>query len=441
MGRQVQYARNGEINIAYEVRGEGPLDVMLVLPWFSNLDVLDSYAPIAKGIDRFSSFGRLILHDRRGSGLSDRMCGHATMEEGIDDLLAVIDAVGSEQVALFGLNESGSLCALAAATRPDRISSLILYGSFATTQWQPDYPWAPRPEERQQEVDFLIETWGTEGFARAINPLAKDEPELLDWAARFMRSSVSKDALPRAYDILSKSDVRHVLPTIKVPTLVLHRDNDPVVPVDNARYLAEHIPDAKLVVLEGNQHLPFLGDSDAVADEVEEFLTGHRPDHHEERVLATILIADIVGSSGKATSLGDARWRDLLDRLEQMVEVELSRFQGRLVKTTGDGFLATFDGPARAIRCASTIAQRAEELGLPLRSGVHTGEVERHRDDVVGIAVHIAARVAALAEGSEVLVSGAVPPLVAGAGIEFDDRGMHELRGIDGKWQVLSIKP
>lgn len=441
MRRQVRYARNGDINIAYEVRGEGPLDVMFVLPWFSNLDILESYPPIARGFARFMSFGRLILHDRRGSGLSDRMCGHATMEEGMDDLLAVLDAAGSDQVALLGLNESGSLCALAAATHPDRISSLILYGSYATTVFQPDYPWAPRPEERAQEVAFLIETWGTEGIAGALNPSANEDPDFIDWAASWMRSSVSKDALPRAYDILSKSDVRHVLPTIKVPTLVLHRDKDPVVPVENGRYLAEHIPGAKYVELAGEDHLPFLGDLDSVSDEIEEFLTGHRPAHPDERVLATILLADIVDSSGKASEMGDARWRTLLTRMEQMVDGELARFQGRLVKTTGDGFLATFDGPARAIRCASTIAQRASGLGLALRSGVHTGEVERHGTDVVGIAVHIAARVAALAEGAEVLVSGAVPPLVAGAGIEFEDRGMHELRGIDGQWQLLSVKP
>jgi pimeloyl-ACP methyl ester carboxylesterase len=437
----IQYAQNGDVNIAYEVRGEGPVDLVFVPLWFSNLDVLDTYPPIAKGLERFAEAGRLILFDRRGSGLSDRTCGHATLEEGIDDLFAVLDAVGSTSTSLLGLNESGSLCILAAATHPDRIKSLILYGSYATTLWQPDYPWAPRPEERDAEIELLIETWGRDDIAGAINASGVADPDFLKWAGRWMRSSVSKDALPRIYELLSKTDVRHVLPTITVPTLVLHRDNDPIVPLDNSRYLAEHIPGAKFVELAGEDHLPFLGDMDSVADEIEEFLTGQRPARVDQRVLSTIVLADIVDSSGRASALGDAKWRELLDRFEAMVRAEITRFQGRLVKTTGDGFLATFDGPARAIRGARRITQRTSELDLELRTGLHTGEVELHGDDVVGIAVHIAARVAALGRAAEVLVSGAVPPLVAGAGIDFEDRGMHELKGIDGKWQVLRVTP
>lgn len=437
----IRWAKNGDVNIAYDVRGDGPIDLMFVPPWFSNLDVLETYPPIARGIERFAEIGRLILIDRRGTGLSDRRCGHATLEEGIDDLFAVLDAVGSDSTALIGLNESGSLCMLAGATHPDRISSLILYGSYATTLWQPDYPWAPRPEERNAEVELLIETWGSDDIAGAINANGTADHDFLKWAGRWMRSSVSKDALPRIYELLSKTDVRHVLPTITVPTLVLHRDRDPIVPIDNSRYLAEHIPGARFVELSGEDHLPFLGDMDSVADEIEEFLTGQRPARMDQRVLSTIVLADIVDSSGRASALGDARWHQLLDRFEQMVRAELARFQGRLVKTTGDGFLATFDGPARAIRGACRITRLTADLGLQLRTGLHTGEVELHGDDVVGIAVHIAARVAALGQAGEVLTSGAVPPLVAGAGIEFQDRGEHELRGIEGKWQVLLVNP
>lgn len=441
MGYPIQYAQNGDINIAYQVRGEGPIDVVFVPPWFSNLDLIDGYPTTARGIERFSSIARFITFDRRGSGLSDRLCGQATLEEGVDDLFTVLDAVGSEQATLFGMNEAGSLCIMAAASHPARVSALVLYGSFATTLWQPDYPWAPRPEQRAAEVEFIIETWGNENVAGLVNPSASLDPAFVEWSAKWQRGSVSKDALPRAYEILGKTDVRHLLPSIRVPTLVLHRNKDAVVPIDNGHYLAERIPGAKFVELEGEDHIPFLGDYDAVADEVEEFLTGERPAREAERVLATIMLVDIAESSRRASEMGDQRWRELIDRFEDMARQELIRFQGRLVKTTGDGMLATFDGPARALRCACRVAERSEVMGLGLRTGVHTGEVERHGEDLVGIAVHIAARVSDLAEPSEVLVSSSVPPLVAGSGIDFEDRGVHQLKGIEGDWHVLRVIP
>lgn len=328
-----------------------------------------------------------------------------------------------------------------AATHPDRVSSVALYGSFATTVWQPDYPWAPRPEERAAEVQFLLEAWGTEAIAAGINSFAKADPEFIEWAARWMRGSVSKDALPRAYEILSKTDVRHVLPTIRVPALILHRVDDPVVPIDNARYLADKIPDSKLVELAGDNHFPFLGDWEAIVDELEEFLTGERLGPDRDRVLATILFTDVVDSTGKARELGDHKFRALVGDLESVARTEIHRFDGNLVKTLGDGILATFNGPARAIRCASRIRDQMKGLGCEIRSGIHTGEVELHSNDIVGIAVHIAARVAGIAGPSDVYVSGAVPPLVAGAGITFDDRGEHELRGLDGRWRVFAAQP
>lgn len=435
----VNYCKNGDVNLAYKVIGDGPLDLMFVPIWFSNIDLLEDHPTIAAGFERLASFARVILYDRRGSRLSDRLCGHATLEEGMDDLLAVLDAVGSERVALLGLNESGSLCTLTAATQPARVSGLILYGTFATTVWQPDYPWAPTPEVRAQEVEFLIETWGTEGLAAGINPTAATDERFVRWGARWMRTSVSKDALRRAYDILSHTDVRHVLQAIRVPTLVLHRNNDPVVPVDNGRYLAAHIPGAKYVELEGDDHLPFLGDLDSVADEIEEFLTGTRRARQPVRVLATILFADVVDSSIMATRMGDRRWREVMQRYDDIAREEADRHGGRIVKTMGDGLLATFDGPARAIRCASRLRERYRSLELDVRFGIHTGEVERQGDDLIGIAVHIGARVAQLAEGGDVMVSSAIPPLVAGSGICFEDRGTHQLRGIDGEWRLFRV--
>lgn len=435
--REIGYAKNGDINIAYSVSGEGDVDLLFVPPWFSNLDLLDGYGVIRKGLDRVTRFTRLISFDRRGSGLSDRLCGHATLEEGMDDVIAVLDAAGSTRTALLGMNEAGALCALLAATHPDRFSSLILYGSFAATVRQPDYPWAPSPEDRAVEVQFLTEAWGTEMIAAGINSFADPDPEFVAWAARWMRGSVSKDALPRAFEILSKTDVRLVLPTIRIPTLILHRTEDPVVAIDNARYLADKIPDSKLVELPGDNHFAFVGDWDSIVDEVEEFLTGQRHGPDRDRVLATILFTDVCDSSRKAHQLGDHKFRELMDEFESVARAEITRGEGKLVKTMGDGILATFSGPARAIRCGTRIRDQMKSLGCEVRSGIHTGEVELHSDDIFGIAVHIAARVADLAGPSDVFVSGAVPPLVAGAGITFDDQGEHQLRGIEGEWRVL----
>lgn len=435
----VRFTERDGTHIAYQVRGDGPRDFFFVPPWFSNLDLLEGHGAIRDGLDRLMGFARIITFDRRGAGLSDRMCGPAPLEENVGDVLAVMDAAGSERATLFGMNEAGALSAVFAATHPERVSSLILYGSYAATLWQPDYPWAPRPEEREQEVQALIAAWGTETIVGLVSPSRNTDREFLSWAMRWMRGSVSKDALPIAYELLSKTDVRQVLATINVPTLVLHRTNDPVVAVDNGRYLAEHIPGARYVELPGDDHLPFLGEWASLADEIQEFLTGERPHDEHHRVLATILFTDIVDSSGKLAAIGDTRWSKILDRYEEILREEVVRFQGRVVKTIGDGALATFDGPARAIRCACRLSDRLEDLDITIRSGIHTGEVERRGDDLSGIAVHIAARVSELAGASEVLVSGAVPPLVAGAGIEFEDRGVRELPGIPGEWRVLKV--
>jgi class 3 adenylate cyclase/pimeloyl-ACP methyl ester carboxylesterase len=433
---QIRYAENEGVHLAYKTFGRGPLDLMFVPTWASNLDILEEFPPIARGVERLAAFARVILLDRRGAGLSDRTCGTATLEEGMDDLLAVLDAAECERAALMGFNESGALCSLLAATHPQRVSHLILYGSYATTSRRDDYPWAPTPEERKEQIDFLIRTWGQEEFAFLMNPTAVIEPRFQRWGAKWMRNSVSKDALAGAYEVLANTDVRHVLETIRVPTLVVHRTDDRLVPVENGRYLAGKIPGAKFVELPGEDHIPFLGDWESIVDEVEEFLTGTRRQRDTERVLATILFTDIVESSQQANRRGDSAWRDLLEEHNEIVSAELERANGRLVKTMGDGMLATFDGPARAIRCACRIRERVGAIGLEIRAGLHTGEVERRGEDLVGIAVHIGARVSELAAPGEVLVSSAVPPLVAGAGIHFDDLGPRELKGIEGSWHI-----
>jgi class 3 adenylate cyclase/pimeloyl-ACP methyl ester carboxylesterase len=435
----VQFATNEGIHIAYRVWGDGPVDFTYVPTWASNLDLVDQYPPIARGIDRVSSFARLIMLDRRGSGLSDRLPGMATLEEGMGDLTAVLDAAGSERTALFGFNESGPLCALYAATYPDRVSHLILYATFATTMWQPDYPWGQKPDERDHQIFWITEMWGVKGAGAMLAPESADDDRFLEWAGRWQRSSVTRDALPEYFRILEKTDVRHVLDTIQVPTLVLHRSKDSIVPIDNGRYLAERIPGAKYVELEGTEHVPFFGDWEALADELEEFVTGSRHPRESNRVLATILFTDIVGSTEKATALGDKRWRELLDSHDDATSALLERWQGRLVKATGDGLLATFDGPARAIRCASQMCSRLSSLGLEVRCGLHTGEVEVRGDDVGGIAVHIGARVMELARPGEILVSSAVPPLIAGSGVVFEERGSHSLKGVDGEWPVYAV--
>ncbi|HEY7876094.1 MAG TPA: adenylate/guanylate cyclase domain-containing protein [Actinomycetota bacterium] len=446
MESDVQFATNEGIHIAYRMWGDerserrgGSGDFTYVPTWSSNLDLVDQLPAIARGIDRLSSFARLIMYDRRGSGLSDRLPGMATLEEGMSDLTAVLDAAGSEQTALCGFNESGPLCALYAATYPDRVSHLILYGTFATTMWHEEYPWGQKPEERAEQVFWITEMWGVKGAGALLSPGSAGDERFLDWASRWQRNSVTRDALPEYFRILEKTDVRHVLETIQVPTLVLHRTDDPIVPVDNGRYLAEKIPGAKYVELPGTEHVPFFGDWEAVADELEEFVTGSRHPRESNRVLATILFTDIVGSTEKASALGDSRWRELLDSHDETTAALLERWQGRLVKATGDGLLATFDGPARAIRCASQMCARLSSLGLQVRCGLHTGEVEVRGEDVGGIAVHIGARVMELAQPGEILVSSAIPPLIAGSGVNFEERGSHTLKGVDGNWPVFAV--
>ena len=439
MDEEIRYARNGDIHLAYRVAGDGDVTVLFVPTWTSNLDLIEDYPPIAKAFDRLASFAKVVIVDRRGTGLSDRGKGIATLEEGVDDLVAVLDDAGIERAAVMGLNESSTLCAMFAATKPERVNAMVLYGAFAATVRQDDYPWAPTLEQRDQEVEFIIDHWGTTQGAFMISPTAAADVTFQRWAARWMRNSVTHDALRDAYRMLARTDVRKVLPSIRVPALLLHRTKDPMVSVENARYLADKIPDAKLVELEGDDSFPFFGNWDTIADEVEEFLTGQLRDRSGDRVLATILMTDIVGSSKLAAEMGDDRWSSVLAEHYRLADRYLARYSGRLIKTVGDGIIATFDGPARGIRAARAFCRSVRELGLEIRSGLHTGEIELTDDDIGGIAVHIADRVCDLAAGGEVLVSGAVPPLVAGSGLTFEPHGTHELKGIDGEWQLFRV--
>lgn len=436
----IRYAKSGDIHIAYTCLGEGERDALLILPWGSNLEVLLEYPAVQRGLETMASMGRLIIYDRRGGGLSDRLCGPATLDESMDDALAVMADAGCEKAALIAIHGGGAIAVSLAATHPDRVSALILYGFFASAMWHEDYPWGQTPEERDQEIDFVVETWGDGRImAGVINPNAADDERFLTWWGKWQRQSVSRDAVRSFFDIAAETDVRALLGAIQVPTLVLHRTNSPAVPVANAHYLHEHIPGSKLVELEGEDFMPFLGDSQALVDEMEEFLTGSRRPRDEERVLATLLFADIVDSTSAALEMGDRKWKELLDEADEIVAHQVEWFGGRLVKRLGDGYLAMFDRPAQAVRCAAKICRETRSLGVRFRCGLHTGEVEIRGEDVGGIAVHIAARVMDAAGPNEILVSGALPPLVAGSGINFEDRGPHDLRGINGAWNLHAV--
>jgi class 3 adenylate cyclase len=352
-----------------------------------------------------------------------------------------MDAVGTEQAALVGYWDGGPMSALFAATYPERVSALVLWGTMATFSRQPDYPWAPAPEANEAIIAAIEEEWGTGISAAVLAPRALDDPSFRTWWGRLERNSSTPSDAAAIFRLNTAIDVRPILPTIRVPTLVLHRSGDPAVPVESGRYVASQIPGARFVEVPGDSHLPFVGDIDSVADEIEEFLTGARPARQPERVLATVVFTDVVDSTTRASALGDRRWRALLDQLDEDTAREVASARGRLVKSTGDGHLAVFDGPARAIRCGCALRAAVERQAIDLRVGIHTGEVERRGDDVAGVAVHLAERVCALAEPGEVLVSRTVVDLVAGSDIGFDDRGEHELKGVPGTWRLFAVKP
>jgi pimeloyl-ACP methyl ester carboxylesterase len=438
---ETRFAKSGEAHIAYQVVGSGPPDLVYVPGWVSNVELNWEEPSYARFLTRLASFARLILFDKRGTGLSDRTSDVAlpSLEQRMDDVRAVLDAVGSRQTALLGVSEGGAMCGLFAATYPDRTVALIMYGSYARRQRTSDYPWGQSREDLEASLREIEEGWGGPvGRAARAPSAAHDERFMRFWASYLVQSASPHAALTLAR-MNAAIDVRPILPAIRVPALILHRTGDKIVRTEEARYLSEQIPGAKLVLLDGEDHLPWVGNQDAVLDEIEESLTGVRRGPRLDRVLATVLFTDIVDSTKKAAELGDARWKELLLAHDTRVRAELSRFRGVEVKTTGDGFLATFDGPARAVGCAQAISADVQDLGIEIRAGCHTGEVELISGDLGGIAVHIGARVAAIAGAGEVLVSSTVKDLVVGSGLRFDDRGLHQLKGVPDEWRLYAV--
>jgi pimeloyl-ACP methyl ester carboxylesterase len=430
---ETRYTKSGDLNIAYQVAGDGPLDLIYVPGWISNVELNWEEPAHAHVLERLAGFARLILFDKRGTGLSDPvpLDRLPTLEERMDDVRAVLDAVECDQAALFGFSEGGLMSILFAATYPERITALALYGTFAKRIKSPDYPWAPSPEDRARELEELERNWAER---MDLDQLAPSESDAFkDRLATYFRRSASPGTAVALMRMNTQIDVRDVLPSIQAPTLVIHRKDDRDVKVEESRFIADRIPGAKLVELPGDAHTLWAGDTDAIVDEIEEFLTGARRGPEPDRVLATVLFTDIVGSTGQATRIGDRRWRELLERHHAVVRQQLGRFDGQEIDTAGDGFFATFDGPARAIRCACAIESGVRNLGLETRAGVHTGECERFADKVAGLAVNTGARVAGHARPGEVLVSQTVKDLVAGSGISFEDRGEHELKGVGAR--------
>jgi len=437
-----RYARSGDLSIAYQVVGDGPFDLAYVPGWVSHIEQMWREPGYARFLHRLAAFSRLLLIDKRGTGLSDRVPESAlpTVEQRMDDVRAVMQAVGSKRAALLGHSAGGNMAMVFAATYPQRSLALVVFGVYATRTRSPDYPWAPTAEQRQAWYDQIERGWGGPVDLEDLAPsVAKDE-RFRRWWASYLRHGASPKAALALSKMNTQIDVRAVLPSIHVPTLVLHRTGDRDTKVEEGRYIADRILGARFVELPGDDHLPWVGDQDALVDEVQAFLTGVRPSPKSDRMLATVLLTDIVGSTRHAAELGDRRWLALLGRHHAAVRQELARFQGNEVATTGDGFLATFDGPARAIRCACSIRDHAGRLGLAVRAGLHTGECELIGDDVGGIAVHIGARVAALARPGEVLVSRTVKDLVVGSGLQFHDRGVHRLKGVPGWWRLFAAR-
>jgi pimeloyl-ACP methyl ester carboxylesterase len=438
---KTKYTRSGDIHIAYQVVGEGPLDLVYVPGWVSHVELAWEEPTLARFLRRLASFSRLIAFDKRGTGLSDRVTNDQlpTLEERMDDLRAVMDAVGSERAALCGVSEGGNLCALFAATYPERTTALVMCGAFAKRIWSPDYPWASTPEEREQAYEMVENEWGSMMDLSHYVPSKINDEAFAQRLAKYFRHSASPGAAVALLRMNTEIDIRAILPTIRVPTLVIHRTGDRDANVEEGRWLAAKIAGARFTELSGEDHFPWVGDQDTILDEIQEFLTGVRPTPEPDRELSTLLFTDIASSTELVTRLGDQAWQELLERHYAMVREELSRFRGHEVDTAGDGFFATFDGPARAVRCALSVVGDAKQLGIKIRAGLHTGEIQVTGPKISGIALHIGARVAATAKPGEVLVSSTVKDLVAGSNIRFADHGTHVLRGVSGEWHLFAV--
>jgi pimeloyl-ACP methyl ester carboxylesterase len=436
---QTRYARSsGDIQIAYQTFGEGEIDLVYVTGFVGSVEALWEEPATIPFVERLGSFARVVAFDKRGQGMSDRPPDPPTLEQTMDDILAVMDAAGIERAALFGISEGGPASILFAATYPDRVSALVLFGTYPRMVANDDYPIGASPEDLDRFEEIAIRQWGGPVMTHSFAPSIADDPQFRESWGRFLRRGSSPRDAVNLIRLYRHIDVRDVLSTISVPTLVVHRTGDLIAPIEGGRYIAARIPGARFVELPGVDHLMVV-DPDQILDEVEEFLTGQRHAQVDDRVLATVLFTDIVSSTERAAQLGDRRWGELVARHDELMQREVDRHRGRLIKTLGDGVLATFDGPARAIRAAQIAARATRDLGIDVRAGLHTGEVELRGDDIAGMAVNIGARVAALAGAGEVLVSSTVKDLVVGSGIEFAERGEHRLKGVPGEWRLYAV--
>lgn len=438
---ETQFTQSGDVSIAYQVLGNGPGDLVVVPGFVSHLEQAWEDPSFSRFLNHLASFSRLVLFDKRGTGLSDRITGIPNLEERMDDVRAVMDAVGSEKAALFGISEGGPMSVLFAATYPERVTALILYGSIARGSRAPDYPWGPEPgsPDSNEWLEGWRRKWGGPYQLEVWAPSMVGDERFAQWWAKYLRLSASPSAVINVFKMNMAIDVRPILTTIRIPTLVLHRKGDRPIDFEQGQFLAEQIPGAKLIELEGEDHLWWVGDSESIVNAIEEFVTGQQPTLDLDRVLATVLFTDIVDSTKRAAELGDRRWRDLLDTHNSVTRREIDKYRGRAVRSTGDGVLAVFDGPARAIRCALSIGEEVRQLGINIRAGIHTGECEVRGESLEGLAIHIAARVCAVAQGGEIIVSRTVKDLVFGSGIEFEDSGLHTLKGVPEKWQLHKV--
>lgn len=435
---ETHYARNGPVSIAYQVVGDGPIDVLKLTPGISHLDLGWEYPPFAYYLERFGAFSRLVVYDKRGSGLSDRTVKPPTLDEEVSDAVAVLDALGIERAHLFGVLDGGAAALMLAATHPDRVGKVAVYGAICRAVAE-DFPLAHDPVEAGATASVFESEWGGTGLLEAVAPNHSDDPVLGRWYRGVNRAGVSPAGAAAWYRNVMAIDIRPILGDVVAPVLVTNRAEAHIVGRGQSRYLAEHLPDARHVEFPGEDYMLWVGDTDAVLDEVEEFFTGTRPERAPTRALATVVFSDIVGSTEKAAHLGDEAWRELLERHDDLTRVSVAEQGGRVVKSTGDGALATFDDPSQAITAAQGLIADLADAGLDIRVGIHFGQIEMMGDDVAGLAVHLASRISALAGSGDIYVSGTVRDLLLGSPVEFDDRGTHDLKGIPEQWQILAV--
>ncbi len=444
MGPETRYALSGDFHIAYQLVGDGPFDLVFVPGFVTHMELQWKLPGFGAFLADLGSFSRLIRFDKRGTGMSDPVSGAPSLETRMDDVRAVMDAVGSRRAAFYGLSEGAAMSILFAATYPERTAAVIVRSCSPRTLWAPDFPWGRSEDAYQREVDQALRVYASRAEAReAVRALGMQDEDEVEAFIDFVRYGASPGMLEGLYRMNKEIDIREVLPTVRVPALVLHGSEDEIVPVEVGAYTAQHLRSARFVELAGVGHLALRAGGEQIQAEIQRFLnevweTGGWEESEPDRMLATVLFTDIVESTTKAIELGDRRWRELLERHNELVRRELLRFHGREIDTTGDGFLATFDGPARAIRCAAAIVENVHDLGLSIRAGLHTGECEVTGGNIAGIAVHTGARVAGYALADEVLVSSTVKDLVAGSGITFNERGLHVLKGIPGEWRLFA---